>query len=129
MKAFQFFNFVREFQRNKEKAREIKADTEKRPKSVRFGLASVFSSVLGVACSLLIGYGLKWLLSDNFLYVIAGAVVGLIGLFGAIAAVYKAIESWGFQIYINKNALTWISLLIWIAAIAAIAVITILIST
>ncbi len=119
-------NFAAEFQRTKNKANAIKSDPEKQPKSKIFGVSSILSAAIGVAFSFVIVFGIKWLMSDNLWRIIGGAVIGLIGLAGTLAGIYKAIESWAFQKYINKSPITWISLAVWILAIAGIAVVIIM---
>ncbi len=126
MKLFNFLNFVHEFRRSKEKAKAIKADPVKQPKSMRFGVSSIIASVLGVGFAFVVAYGIKWLTSDNLWLIIAGAVIGLIGLAGIVSSIYKAVEGWAFQLYVNKSPVTWISLVTWILAIAAIIVIIVL---
>ncbi len=129
MNLFRFWNFAREFRRTKERAKAIKNDEEKRYKSKRFGIASILSSVICVAFTVPVVFGVKWITSDDMgiILTIGSAIVALIGLFGILAALYKAIESWAFQLYINKRPITWISLAVWIAAIIAIPVILVLI--
>jgi len=126
MNIFKALNFIAEFQRNKNKAKAIKEDVEKQPKSKIFGASSILSSILVVAFSFLVTFGIKWVISDNLLYVIAGAVIGLIGIAGMLSSIYKAIESWAFQLLINKRPITWIALAIWIIAIVASGLIIIL---
>jgi len=129
MNFFRFLNFAYEFRRTKERAKAIKQDEEKRNKSVRFGVASIISAVTCVAFTIPLLFGIKWITSDDMgiVLTIGSAIVALIGLFGILAALYKAIESWAFQLYINKRPITWISLAVWIAAIIAIPVILVLI--
>ncbi len=117
---------MHEFRRSKEKAKAIKADPVKQPKSMRFGVSSIIASVLGVGFAFVVAYGIKWLTSDNLWLIIAGAVIGLIGLAGIVSSIYKAVEGWAFQLYVNKSPVTWISLVTWILAIAAIIVIIVL---
>ncbi len=126
MKLYNVLTFIWGFQKRRNKAKSIKADPEKQPKSKIFGITSIFVSILSVALSFLIVYGLKWMFADGLLIIIAGVAVGLIGLFGTLFSLYEAIESWAFQLYINKRTITWISLAVWILAIAAIVVILVM---
>lgn len=127
MKTTQWFNFIAEFRRSKDKAQAIRSNEEQRVKSKVFGVSSILSSILCVAFAVLLGFGLKWLMDDALLSLILGIIAGLIGLAGTLAALYKAIESWAFQLYVNKRPITWISLALWILAIGgAVAVVIII---
>ncbi len=127
MKTSNWLNFIIQFQRSRDKARAIKADPEKQPKSKVFGVSSIFSSILSVAFAVLIAFGIKWLMTEELLTLILGGIVGIIGIGGTLAALYKAIECWAFQLFINKKPITWISLALWILAIGGIAAVIILI--
>jgi len=117
MSLFKVLNFIEEHRRNKAKAIEIKEDFEKQPKSKKFGISSILYSIFAVAFAALAGYGIKLVSSDNFYTQVAGFFALIIGICTALFLIYKAIEYWAFQALINKNAVTWISLVFWILAI------------
>lgn len=127
MSLFKILNFVEEFRKSKSKAKEIKANPEKQPKSKRFGVGSIVGSVLCVAFTFLLAFSISMLMTNNFYQVVAGGILGILALGGVIASLYKAIEFWAFQLYINKKPITWISLAILIIAIAGSVAISVII--
>lgn len=117
MSLFKILNFLEEHRRNKARAIKIKEDPEKQPKSKKFGITSIIYSLFAVAFAALAGYGIMLVSSDNFYTQVAGFFALIFGICTAIFLIYKAIEYWAFQALINKNAITWISLVFWILSI------------
>lgn len=117
MSLFKVFRFIEEHRKNKAKAIEIREDPERQPKSKRFGLSSILFSIFAVAFAALLGYGINLVTNGDFLTQVVGFFAIIFGVFSAIFLIFKAIEYWAFQAMINKNAVTWISLVFWLLAI------------
>lgn len=110
------------------KAKKIKNDPEKQPKSKRFGILSIICSLFAVALSSLVYLFPMWLSSNNIVLIVVGVVVGIgIGAIGAVTLLFHSIINLWLQFYINKKAISWVSLAILILAIIAIVVILIFI--
>lgn len=110
------YRFVRDIERSFERAKKIRTDPEKAKRTVRFGLWAVFCSVLGGLCILcLLAYKLVGLS-------ILASVLGIAGMFfGIVSTIICLVHTWiywGFQIWVNRGFITWLSLILCIAIYA-----------
>lgn len=111
-----FNNWTRAFS----KARAIKADPEKRRKSVWFGVTSVILSIFAAACCALIILFFVWLNSNSFLLIVLGILLGIgVGAFGALILLITAIRNFALQLSINKGGATWAALFFLFASVVA----------
>lgn len=108
------------------KAKAIKADPEKQPKSKRFGIFAMIYGLLVIPFSALIYVFFLCLNTNSAIMTALGAVAGLAGVLGVIGYLIAAWKNWGLQIYINKKPITWISLAVIIASIIVSIVIVII---
>lgn len=101
-------------------AREIKNDPTRRPISIRFGIKSIVSSILAVLASFMMS--VLPLMSDGMggLLIVFWIAIFVAGVVCTAIAVFGAIFNWFLQFYINRNAMTWISLVFLIAGLVGV---------
>lgn len=115
-KVVDFFSSIRE-------AKEIKANPEKQPKSIRFGVHAIINSIAMLISSVFIGV----ILMVHLLEVPIIGLVLIIALgLSVLLLLTHTIKNWALQVYINKRPITWISLAVVILSIAASIAIVIL---
>ncbi len=101
-------------------ARTLHKDTEKKDKVVRYGIISIFNSILTVALVSLLVFGANMLFGQGGLgELIIGGILALIGIAGAITSLLNAIFYTILQFIVNKKAMSWIALVVLILAIGA----------
>lgn len=116
-KIFDFFTDIR-------LAKKIKADPEKQPTSKRFGFSTIWCSlgfVIGCALAGLV----IWLALSVFTDVLSAVgliIAAAIGI-GIVFTLLHILKNWFLQLYINKSTITWVSLLVMLAAFVAGAII------
>lgn len=100
------------------KARGIKQNEDTRKKSVIFGITSIVYLILAVACAF--GGAFLFTVTDNLLVIFIIIVAVSLLIFSVIfllGALLRLIA----QFMINRNAMSWIALAVFIAAIAGTA--------
>ncbi len=127
-------DFLRFWLRTERRYKKIRNDEKLRPNSVRLGVQSITESIVfAVLVSLCI-----WLLSlcaENYQSVSAGAggrlpVLSIIGMAAAAIAAFilfvrgmiGALICLVYQFKLNRCAVRWIALIVWILAIAGIII-------
>ena len=110
------------------RTREIKQDPERRAKSVYFGVTSIIFMVLSIACAVGAVFLLSLLLGGNkdaillLLFTVAGVAACMGGtLTFFVSALIRVIA----QLSINRKAIGWIALALFIAGIVAVVIIAV----
>ncbi len=119
-----FFQFLRSIGSNFDKAKEIKADPEIAGKCKRFGVEAIITAVLGGLSMLaILAFRLGSMFSgvSAILFMGFGFVVGIAGVGGAVICLVNTFIFWGLQVWVNRKAFTWISLVLSLALYAAAA--------
>lgn len=111
-----FFKFIANIFNVSDKAKKIRENKDTRGKSVRFALLSIAYSVLAFAAAfagaILIG-------SEKNLLTILIIIIGVALLLGALTTFIAALVRVIAQFTINRNAMSWIALIIFIVAAAS----------
>lgn len=104
-------------------ARRIKNDPERRARSVHFGAKSIGCSITAVLCALMMS--VMPLMSGGMgeLLIIFWIALFAVGVAGTVICVLGALFNWILQITINRNPVTWISLVFFIGSIVGVAII------
>lgn len=102
-------------------AQSAKRDPVQRVKSKRFGITSIIFSVLAVPFAALVYFSLSWLQGDGILLLIFLIALLAIGIVGMLLCVINAVGEWILQIYVNRRAVTRISLVFLLAGLGGCA--------
>lgn len=103
-------------------ARRIKEDPELRPRSVRLGVMSivfsVFTFIFAVGGAWLFNFGMNFMQSDSVLIGIFLLVLGLgVLIIGSLNMLIQALLRMIAQFTVNKRAVGWIALVMFVAVI------------
>ncbi|MDE6585790.1 MAG: hypothetical protein K2K80_03820 [Clostridia bacterium] len=115
-----FFHLIGDIFNVTAKASEIRHDEVKRPKSMVFGVTSIIYSVLSVV--LAIGGAALLSVATDSLLAIFIIVIGAVLMGGAVATFIGALVRVIAQLSINRRAIGWIALIVFLGIIAAIIV-------
>ena len=110
------FKFIGDIFNVFSKARDIRQNEDTRKKSVVLGLTSIIYSLISVA--LVFGGAFLFTLTDNLLAIFI-IIIAIILLVGAVVTFLGALLRVIAQFTVNRNAMSWIALIIFIAAIVA----------
>lgn len=114
---YKIFSFFEKWRREKDKAKKIKENPEKQPKSISYGLRSIFNSLFSIPCGALVALGPMAIATGSVIISILGVGAAIAGVAGIVVAIVESIMSLRLQRYINKKPIAWIALVILILSI------------
>lgn len=99
------------------KAREIRKDEEKRAKSVYFAVTSIAYSLVMVACA--VGGSFLFGVMDDTLLFLFVVVIAATLMISAVVSLFGALLRVIVQFTINRKPMSWIALIVFLAAVGA----------
>lgn len=117
-------NIIHFWEKADRKYNKLKADEEKRETSASLGMRGIIQAILSAAVVVLFVFGGVFCFSKTefelagLLYIIGGVISLLCGLAVLVQGFFGALFYVIYQMKLNKRAIGWISLVIWILCLA-----------
>ena len=120
------WDFLTFWSRLSTKYNRIASDPELREKSICFGVEAILSSIFGAVIIVLCAFGVSALMSDSALGIIFAVLLIIVAVVSLVQLIIRGLITMIYQRRLNKKPIGIASLIIWIVAVIAAIVLSVL---
>ena len=104
----------------------IASNPEQREKSICFGVESIASTIFGAIIIVLCAFGVSALISGSALGVILAVLLVIVALVSLVQLIVRGLITMIYQLKLNKKPVGIAALIIWILAVIAAIVLSVI---
>lgn len=120
------WDFLTFWSRLSTKYNRIASDPELREKSVSFGVQSIISTIFGAAIIVLCALGVSALMGGSVLGIILAVLLAIVAVVSLVQLIVRGLITMIYQRRLNKKPIGIAALIIWIVAVIAAIVLSVL---